>query len=609
MKEFVEKWDFVEGKICALLLGVSVIMAFYEVISRYFFHFSVDWAEEITLYAIAWSTMFGSSSLIKKDEHVKMTLLFTIIGDDRKNVLHFMNALVSLVFALVIIYSGVLQVYESYLSGMLSDSSLRLPHWIIYLVMPIGGTLFSLRLIERLNKLRRVVRIHQVVSDPLFFAYILFALSLWFLFRMDFDPSLILAFGLLVLLILGVPIAFAMALISLNVLYFMDLLPLTGVAPKMFESITKFAYLAIPFFILSGTFMTKGGIAQPLLKFADELLKWVKGGFAIAVMLACLIFSALSGASAAIAAALGIMAVPVMVEKGYPKRLSLGILSAGGTLGVLIPPSNILILYGAISGESIADMFKAGIFPGIIIGLGLCVLIYFICKIKGYGQRGEDRFDLVNLGRSFLKAFWALLMPFIILGGIYSGVFTPTEAAAVSVFYAAVVCSFTYTKISFRDIIKVLEESTKLNCLIYFIIMTSTLFSFLVTMEQVSNRILDLIISMDLAVWLFLLIVNIAIFFMGCFLGPGAILLMVVPILYPMLGDLNINPIHFGVLLTINMELAFITPPFGMNLYVLSAVCDESVIEVVKGHIPFLILLFSALLIITYFPWVSLVFI
>jgi C4-dicarboxylate transporter DctM subunit len=610
MKRFIEKWDFIEGKICALLLGVAVTMAFYEVISRYFFHFSVDWSEEITLYAIAWSTMFGSSSLIKKDEHVKMSLLFNILSKDRCHVLNFLNASISLLFSLAVVYSGVLQVHQSYLSGIISDSSLRLPHWIIYLVMPIGGTLFSLRLLERLDKLRRLITAKQVLSDPLFFAYLFFCVCLWFLFRIEFDPSMILAFGLLVLLILGVPIAFAMGVVSLCVLFFMDLLPLTGIAPKMFESITKFAYLAIPFFILSGTFMTRGGIAGPLLSFADELLKWVKGGFAIAVMLACLIFSALSGASAAIAAALGLMAVPIMVEKGYPKRLSLGILSAGGTLGVLIPPSGILILYGAISGESIADMFKAGIFPGIIIGLGLCVLIYFICKIKGYGQaKGGEVFNLGNLRRSFLKAFWALLMPVIILGGIYSGVFTPTEAAAVSVFYAAVVCSLTYSKIKFKQIIGVLEESTKLNCLIYFIIMTSTLFSFLVTMEQVSNRILELIISLDMAVWLFLLIVNITVFFMGCFLGPGAILLMVVPILYPMLGEMGINPIHFGVLLTINMELAFITPPFGMNLFVLSAVCDEPVIEVVKGHIPFLILLFSALLIITYFPWVSLVFI
>jgi len=608
-KRLIEKWDFIEGKICAILLGVSVSLAFYEVISRYFFHFSIDWAEEITLYAIAWMTMFGSSKLIKEDEHVRVTILPAILSSERRSILEFLNALVSLVFSLVVTYSGILQVKSSFASGIISESSLRIPHWILYLVMPIGGALFSLRLVERIGGSWNRINLGKLATDPLFFAYVFFGMSLWFLFRIDFDPSFILAFGLLVLLILGVPIGFALGFVSLNVLYFVDLLPITGVAPKMFESITKFSYLAIPFFILSGTFMTKGGIARPLLNFADELLKWIRGGFAIAVMFACLIFSALSGASAAIAAALGIMAVPVMMEKGYPKRLNLGILSAGGTLGVLIPPSTILILYGAISGESIADLFKAGILPGIIIGLALCVLIYIICRIKGYGQAsGQEKFNFGNLGRSFLKAFWALLMPVIILGGIYSGFFTPTEAAAVAVFYAVVVCSLTYSRIGLRDIFSVLEESTKVNCLIYFIIMGSTLFSFLVTMEQLSNRILDLVIGLNMDTWLFLLIVNITIFFMGCFLGPGAILLMVVPILYPMLADLNINPIHFGILLTINMELAFITPPFGMNLFVLSAVCNEPIVEVVKGHIPFLILLFGALLIITYLPGISLVF-
>ena len=610
MKNFIKKWDFFEGKACAFLLGISVTLAFYEVISRYFFHFSVDWSSEITLYAIAWCTMLGSSKLIKDDGHVGVTLIFNILNEDRQDILRFLNAIVCLIFTLAVIYSGILQVHGAYVSGVFSESSLMIPHWILYLVMPFGGLLFSLRLVERINDLRSKIDMKRVLTDSLFFAYLLFCISLWVLFRLDFNPPFVLVFGLLVLLILGVPIAFALGLVSLTVLYFLDLLPVAGVAPKMFESITKFSYLAIPFFILSGTFMTRGGIAGPLLNFADELLKWVRGGFAIAVMFACLIFSALSGASAAIAAALGIMAVPVMVEKGYPKRLNLGILSAGGTLGVLIPPSTILILYGAISGESIADLFKAGILPGIIIGLALCVLIYIICKIKGHGQQAAgDRFNLKNLGRSFLKAFWALLMPFIILGGIYTGFFTPTEAAAVAVFYAVVVCSLTYKKIGFKDVVDVLEESAKLNSLIYFIIMGSTLFSFLVTMEQLSNRILGLIIDLNVATWLFLLIMNITIFIMGCFLGPGAILLMVVPILYPILGELNIHPIHFGILLTINMELAFITPPFGMNLFVLSAVCDEPVIEVVKGHIPFLILLFSSLLIITYFPAVSLIFI
>ncbi|HUT71761.1 MAG TPA: TRAP transporter large permease subunit [Desulfatiglandales bacterium] len=610
MENLIRKWDWFEGKACAILLGIAVTLAFYEILSRYFFYTSVDWSSDIILYVIALSTVLGTSKLIKDDGHVGVAILPTLLKEDRRAVLHFLNAFLCLVFTILVIYSGVQQVCEAYVNGITGTTSMRLPLWIPYLVMPIGGVLFSLRLIERMVSFFPQLGLKKIFGDPLFFAYLFFCVSLWALFKWDFSPTFILIFGLLVLLILGVPIAFALGIISLSVIYFLDLLPLAGMAPKMFESITKFSYLAIPFFILSGTFMTRGGIAKPLLNFADELLKWVSGGFAIAVMFACLIFSALSGASAAIAAALGIMAVPVMVEKGYPKRLSLGILSAGGTLGVLIPPSTILILYGAISGESIADLFKAGFFPGFLIGFALCVLIYIICKMKGYGRkRHGEGFKWENLLQSLLKASWAILMPFIILGGIYTGVFTPTEAAAVSVFYAVVVCSLTYKRLKPKDILEVLEESLKLNSLIYFIIMTSTLLSFLVTMEQFSNKILEFVISMNMATWLFLLIVNVSIFIMGCFLSPGAIMLMVVPILHPILGDLNIHPIHLGILLTINMELAFITPPFGMNLFVLSAVCDEPVMEVVKGHIPFLAVLFASLIIISYVPAVSLLLI
>jgi C4-dicarboxylate transporter DctM subunit len=610
LEKLIKKWDWFEGKACAILLGIAVTLAFYEVLSRYFFYTSVDWSSDIVLYLIAWGTIHGSSKLIKENGHVGVMILPNLLKEDRRTVLHFLNAFFSLLFTILVTYSGMEQVHEAYMDGIIGTTSMRLPLWIPYIVMPLGGVLFSLRLIERMVSFIPQLGVKKILGDPLFLAYVFFCLTLLTLFKSDFSPTFVLVFGLLVLLILGVPIAFALGMMSLAVIYFLHVLPLASIAPKMYESITKFSYLAIPFFILSGNFMTKGGIAKPLLDFADELLKWVSGGFAIAVMFACLIFSALSGASAAIAAALGIMAVPVMVEKGYPKRLSLGILSAGGTLGVLIPPSTILILYGAISGESIADLFKAGFFPGFLIGFALCVLIYLLCKIKGYGKKRHGQgFNPGNLLRSLLKASWALLMPFIILGGIYAGVFTPTEAAAVSVFYAAIVCSVTYKRLRPKEILEVLEGASKLNSLIYFIIMTSTLFSFIVTMEQFSNKILEYVISMHMATWLFLLIINVSVFIMGCFLSPGAIMLMVVPILHPILGELNINPIHLGILLTINMELAFITPPFGMNLFVLSAVCDEPVMEVVKGHIPFLILLFGALIIISYFPVVSLLFI
>jgi C4-dicarboxylate transporter DctM subunit len=607
MNSLAEKWDAIEGKVSALLLGLAVALAFYEVLSRYFLHTSIDWSSEIILYAVTWSVFFGASQLIKQDGHVRVTVLLGFIHEDRQKVVHFLGTLLSLVFMVIVAGAGVSQVRDALVRGFFSDSTLKTPMWIPYSVMPFGATLLSLRLIQRLVTLGRQITIGRILGEPLFFAFLFACASVVVLLKMEYQITFVLIFGLLLLLILAVPVAFALGLSCLAVIYFGDVIPLTGISAKMYQSVNTFSYLAIPFFILSGAFMTRGGIAEPLLDFAYSFLKRVSGGLAIAVMVACIIFAALSGASAAIAAAMGIMAVPMMMERGYPKRFSMGLICAGGTLGVLIPPSTILILYGAVSGESIADLFLAGIVPGIVLGIALCFQIYLICRARGFGVVGTgDAFSLRAVGKSFVKAFWAIVMPVIILGGIYAGIFTPTEAAAVAVFYALFVCRLTYKKLKFREFLPILEESSRLNSLIYFIIMTSTLFSFLVTMEQLSNKALELVVSWNIQPWLFILITNLSIFVMGCFLGPGAIILITVPILYPMLPELNIDPIHFGILMTINMELAFITPPFGMNLFVMSGVCKEPIMEVVRGQLPFLILLLISLLVISYVPAVSL---
>jgi len=609
-ENFREKWKFFEKKISGILLGISVTLAFYEVLSRYFLHTSIDWSEEIVLYSMAWSAFFGSSVLIKEDGHVRVTVIMNMFRSERRDLLHFLNTCLCLLFTIVVTYSGILQVHDAYLKRIISESTLKIPFWIPYLATPVGGAIMSLSLSERLLLYIPRIRLRQLLMDAIFYSYIFLCLSLLILLHLGCNATLVLVLGLLILLCAGMPIAFALGLTCLGVLYLLNLLPLTGVAPKMFESITKFSYLAIPFFILSGAIMTRGGIAEPLLNFAYEALRPLKGGFAIAVMVACIIFSALSGASAAIAAALGMIAIPGLIQRGYPKKFALGLISSGGTLGVLIPPSTILILYGAVSGESIADLFKAGIAPGLVVGFALCFLIYLISRTKGYGVADEQKtVSAKSVAKGFLDALWAILMPIIILGGIYSGFFTPTEAAAVAVFYGVAVCTLTYEKIGVKQLFAILEESAKFSAMIYFIIMTATLFGFLVTMEQLSLKLLNLITMANIKPWLFLLIVNISVFIMGCFLSPGSIILMIVPLLHPLLDTLGIDPVHFGILLTINMELAFITPPFGMNLFVVSGVAKEPVIEVVKGELPFLFLLLASLLVITYFPDLTLLFV
>lgn len=326
-------------------------------------------------------------------------------------------------------------------------------------------------------------------------------------------------------------------------------------------------------------------------------------------MFAALIFSAISGVSAALAATLGIIAIPWMMEKGYPKRFCMGLIGAGGTLDILIPPSAILILYGAVSGESISDLYIAGFLPGFILGVAMSIEVWLICKYKGYGRPGpEDPFSWKEVAVKTKKSFWALLMPFIIMGGIYSGIFTVTEASVVSVFYAVLVCFIVYRNIGIKELVLILRDSVVLTSVIYFIIMAATLFGFLVTMEQLSDRLLAALTAVEIKPWMFLAIINISVFIMGMFLTPGSIILIVLPIVYPILQQLKISGIHFGILMTINMELAFLTPPVGMHLFVMSAVCKEPVMEVVKGVFPFLILLLVGLFVITYFPSVSLVF-
>jgi C4-dicarboxylate transporter DctM subunit len=355
--------------------------------------------------------------------------------------------------------------------------------------------------------------------------------------------------------------------------------------------------------------MMKGGLARPLLEFGYAMLKRLDGGLAIAVMFAAVIFSAISGVSAALAATLGLIAIPWMMEKGYPKRFCMGLIGAGGTLDILIPPSTVLIIYGAASGESITDLYIAGFLPGFLLAGAICVQVWLMCRRHGFGRPDpEDRFSWREVAQKFKSSIWALLMPVLIMGGIYSGVFTVTEASVVSVFYAGVVCVFVYRNIGVKELTVILRDSVVLTSMIYFIIMAATLFGFLVTMEQLSNRLLELITTYDLKPWMFLAIMNIAIFIMGMFLTPATKILIVVPIVYPILQKLGISGIHFGILMTINMELAFLMPPIGMHLFVMSAVCKEPLNEVIKGVLPFFLLLLIGMFVITYIPWISLVF-
>ena len=603
-------WDGLEKWIAGIMMIFALCLSFYSVIARYIFHWSLDWSDEISVYAVIWAVFFGISALIKVDDHVRVDLVISRFSPKRQNILHFYHTLLGLAFICVVAWGGYLLVQKAYQTGITSESHLKFKMYLPYLVMPLGGLLLVFRMVERLVMLTGKLKGQAAWKDPAVYGLILLSVALGYMLTTSIDITVALLVMLVVMLFLGMPIAFGMGVASLACLLFFNMIKMDGIAPKMFWSINKFVLIAIPYFIVGGNLMMKGGLARPLLELGNALLKRIDGGLAIAVMFAAVIFSAISGVSAALAATLGLIAIPWMMEKGYPKRFCMGLIGAGGTLDILIPPSSILILYGAVSGESVSDLYIAGFLPGFILGAAISVEVWLICKYKRYGQPAPgDTFSWKEVGQKTKSSFWALLMPFLIMGGIYSGIFTVTEAAVVSVFYAAIVCFAVYRNIGFKEIVAILNDSVVLTSMIYFIIMAATLFGFLVTMEQLSDRLLAMMSAIDIKPWMFLAIINIAVFIMGMFLTPGSIILIVLPIVYPILDKLGINGVHFGILMTINMELAFLTPPVGMHLFVMSAVCKEPITEVIKGVLPFLVLLLAGLFVITYIPWVTLVFV
>jgi C4-dicarboxylate transporter DctM subunit len=609
LQQIIAVWDNTENWISALLLASALVLSMYSVIARYVLHLPLDWSDETAVWAIVWCTFLGFSALIKIDEHIRVDVLLLRLSEKRQNILHFYNTLIGLAFIVVTVWGGFVTVEEAQIKKVVSESALRIPMYIPYLIVPGGGILLGLRLIERLVMLWGKLRNQKVWRDPLVYAFIVLTILLWWMLTTNIDITLALVVLLVITLFIGMPVGFAMGIASLAVLLSFRMMDVDAISPKMFWGINKFTLIAIPYFIFAGNIMMKGGLARPLLELGYAMLKRLHGGLAIAVMFAAIIFSAISGVSAALAATLGLIAIPWMMERGYPRKFCMGLIAAGGTLDILIPPSTILIIYGAVSGESITDLYIAGFLPGVLLALAMSVQVYYMCKHHSFGAPDpEDRFSLSEVGAKFKKSIWALLMPLLIMGGIYSGIFTVTEAAVVAVFYAVFVCCTIYRNTTVKDLAMMLKDSIILTSMIYFVIMTGSLFGFLVTLEQVSNKLIEFIITHSLQPWMFLAMINIAVFIMGGFLAPATIFMIVVPIVYPALQELGISPIHFGILMTINMELAFLTPPIGMHLFIMSSICKAPLEEVIRGMTPFLILLLTGMFVITYIPWVSLVF-
>jgi C4-dicarboxylate transporter DctM subunit len=409
---------------------------------------------------------------------------------------------------------------------------------------------------------------------------------------------------LFLLMFIGVPIAASLGLAGSVTIMLFSPDSVRSLAIKLFETSEHYTLLAIPFFLLSGAFMTTGGVAKRLIDFANACVGHIRGGLAIGAVLACMLFAALSGSSPATVAAVGSIAIAGMVRSGYPQAFGAGIVCNAGTLGILIPPSIVMVVYAAATEQSVGKLFMAGVIPGIMLGLVLMIAIYIVARIKKLPALPRASFR--EWLRAAREAFWGLLLMVIILGGIYTGMFTPTEAAAVAAVYAGFVALFVYKDLTIRECPKVLLESGKLTIMLMFIIANAMLFAHVLTTEQIPQQITAWVVELGLQPWQFLLVVNIVLLVAGAFMEPSAIILILAPILFPIAMQLGIDPIHLGIIMVVNMEIGLITPPVGLNLFVTSAVTGMPLTAVIRAAMPWLMLLLSFLVIITYVPAVSL---
>jgi len=373
---------------------------------------------------------------------------------------------------------------------------------------------------------------------------------------------------------------------------------------EMFNAINKFPLAAIPFFILAGNLMETGGISRRLVEFAKSIVGGVQGGLPMTCVLTCMIFAAVSGSSVATTFAVGAILIPALIKHGYPTSYAAALQATSAELGVIIPPSIPMILYGVSAEVSIGELFIAGVGPGIFIGLSLMAFVWAYCKLKGWGKTdGEGR---LSFGRATWQAALALLMPVIILGGIYGGIFTPTEAAAVAVFYALVVGMLIYREINIASLMVVLRKSVISSAVIMFIIANAGLFAFLITRAGVPDAIGRWLEAVLQSPMLFLLGVNAALFVIGMFIETSAAIIVLAPILAPVAMHFGIDPVHFGMIMVVNLALGMITPPFGVNLFAACTVAKISLDRIIPHLLPFVLVILACLMVITYVPALSL---
>jgi C4-dicarboxylate transporter DctM subunit len=409
--------------------------------------------------------------------------------------------------------------------------------------------------------------------------------------------------SLALFVLINIPIAIAIALASMVAITVQGSIPLIVVAQKMFTAVDSFPFMAVPFFILAGLLMEHGGISRRLIDFAGAIVGKTYGGLALVTVISSMFFGAISGSAAATAAAIGSIMIPAMAERGYDKNYAAAVQASAGTLGVMIPPSIPLVVYGVLTGESVGALFLAGVLPGVIVGISLMLVAWYMAKEKGYS--GTEGTGLGRIAVSFREAFFALLMPVIILGGIYSGYFTPTEASVIAVVYAVFVGFFVYKELKTEDLSRILAKAVSSTAVVMFIIATASVFGWILASERVPQLVAESMLSLSDNPVIILILINLVLLLLGTFMETTAAIIITAPVFLPVAEQIGIDPLHFGIIMVINLAVGMVTPPLGVCLFVGCGIAGITLEDITRALLPFLIIMVIDLAVITYIPAVS----
>jgi C4-dicarboxylate transporter DctM subunit len=644
--------DRLEEWIIATLLAGATIIIFVAVVHRYatgvpllfpYTHqFDLSWAQELCIYMFIWMAKFGAAYGVRTGIHVGVDVLVNRLPPARaKRVITF-GLLCGALFTSIVGTLGASLVWYMAETSQASND-LEAPMWIVYLAVPLGSYLMCFRFLQvtwhfaGTGELPHhdVAHVEGVASEQtagpgapiapalrsgedgggrslsyalIFVPVALAAICLLAKFDVVQIGSVartIIIFALLIALMLtGMPISIALGLTVLTFLFTLTQVPIEAVALKLFTGIERFEIMAIPFFILAGNFLTHGGVARRMIAFATSVVGHWHGGLALAAVMACALFAAVSGSSPATVVAIGSVILPAMVAQGFPPRFGAGVVTTSGALGILIPPSIAMVLYAVSSNASIGKLFIAGIVPGIVLATMLGITTWFRAYQNDYPRMPKASWKERLV--AFRESLWGLLLIVIVIGGIYAGFFTPTEAAAMSAVYAFIVAVFVYRDMGLRDVARVLLSSANTSAMLLYIITNAVLFSFLMAHENIPQAMAGWLIDEGFGWITFLLVVNVLLLMAGNVMEPSSIILIMVPILFPVAMKLGIDPIHFGILVTVNMEIGLCHPPVGLNLYVASGITKLGISELTVAVLPWLLTMLVFLVIVTYWPGLSL---